>query len=115
MPSVEETNKEKATIASTKTGPELDRILINDLPSNWRAIWINAPCTAASQPTGLINVPWVLQNVAIDLAICTPQILDPVAGAKASRRPLCVSIATGSRRSKTQKLFRFGHFGIPFL
>ena len=32
MPSVEETNKEKATIASTKTGPELDRILINDLP-----------------------------------------------------------------------------------
>ena len=22
---------------------------------------------------------------------------------------------TGSRRSKTQKLFRFGHFGIPFL
>ena len=25
------------------------------------------------------------------------------------------SIATGSRRSKTQKLFRFGHFGIPFL
>jgi hypothetical protein len=37
------------------------------------------------------------------------------AGAKASRRPLCVSIATGSRRSKTQKLFPFGHFGIPFL
>src|SRR5262249_18455639 len=37
------------------------------------------------------------------------------AGAKASRRPLCVSIAIGSRRSKTQKLFRFGHFGIPFL
>ena len=24
---------------------------------HWRAIWINAPCTAASQPTGLINVP----------------------------------------------------------
>src|SRR6516162_9934642 len=44
-----------------------------------------------------------------------PQILDPVAGAKSSRRLLCVSIATGSRRSKTQKLFRFGHFGIPFL
>jgi hypothetical protein len=43
-----------------------------------------------------------------------PQILDPVAGAKASRQPLCVSIVTGSRRSMTQKLFRFSHFGIPF-
>jgi len=111
VPSVEETNKEKATIASTKTGPELDRILINDL-SRQLASYLDQ---CAIYGGGLINVPWVPQNVAIDLAICTPQILDPVAGAKASRRPLCVSIATGSRRSKTQKLFRFGHFGIPFL
>jgi hypothetical protein len=41
-----------------------------------------------------------------------PQILEPVAGAKASRQPLCV---TGSLRIMTQKLFRFSHFGIPFL
>jgi hypothetical protein len=26
-----------------------------------------------------------------------------------------ISIATGSRRSKTQELFPFGYFGIPFL
>jgi hypothetical protein len=39
----------------------------------------------------------------------------PVAGAKASRQPLCGSIVTGSRRRMTQKLFRFGHLGIPFL
>jgi hypothetical protein len=43
------------------------------------------------------------------------QILDPLAGAKRSRRPICVSIFTGSRRSMTQKLFRFRNFGIPFL
>ena len=98
-----------------QTGPELDRILINDLLCNWRAIWINAPCTAANQPTGLIVCPGYRRTSRLISLICTPQILDPVAGAKASRRPLCVSIATGSRRSKTQKLFRFGHFGIPFL
>jgi hypothetical protein len=45
-----------------------------------------------------------------------PQILDAVAGAKASRQPLSASIiVTGSRRRLTEKLFRFGHFGIPFL
>ena len=63
----------------------------------------------------LNHVPWVPQNVAIDLANLYPPDLDPVAGTKASCRPLCVYIATGSRRSKTQKLFPFGHFGIPFL
>jgi hypothetical protein len=45
-----------------------------------------------------------------------PQILpDTVAGAKASRQPRSASIVTGLRRRLTQKLFRFGHFGIPFL
>jgi hypothetical protein len=46
-----------------------------------------------------------------------PQILDSSIRREsfASRRPLCVFIATGSRRSKTQKLSRFGHFGIPCL
>src|SRR5262249_38122982 len=44
-----------------------------------------------------------------------PQILASVAGAKASRQPPCVSIVVGSHRSVTQKLLRFGHFGIPFL
>jgi len=39
----------------------------------------------------------------------------PVAGAKASRQPLSASIVTGSRCRLTEKLFRFGHFGIPFL
>src|SRR5215472_1440479 len=32
---------------------------------------------------------------------------------KASRQPLSASIVTGSRRRLTEKLFRFGHFGIP--
>jgi hypothetical protein len=37
------------------------------------------------------------------------------AGAKSFAPATTRFIATGSSRSKTQKLFRFGHFGIPFL
>ena len=60
-----------------------------------------------------LHILVLLLNIAVMGA--TAPDLDPVAGTKASRRPLCVYIATGSRRSKTQKLFPFGHFGIPFL
>lgn len=38
-----------------------------------------------------------------------------VAGAKASRLPLCFYMVAGSRRRMTKELFRFGHFGIPLL
>jgi len=51
-----------------QTGPELDRILINDL-SRQLASYLDQ---CAIYGGGLINVPWVPQNVAIDLANLHP-------------------------------------------
>jgi len=57
---------------SNKPGPELDRILINDLSRRLAsyldqcALYGGGP--AANRPTGLVNVPGVAQNLAIDPA-----------------------------------------------
>jgi Phage capsid family len=53
-------------------GPELDRILINDIPRQLASyldqVALYGGGSAANQPTGLINVPGVSQGVAIDAA-----------------------------------------------
>src|SRR5438552_11063767 len=89
-------------------------ILLNNDPSNPRQTFIH--------PQGLfffkVFIEHFYQSLARHGSLAamgrpTPDSPDPVAGAKASRQPLCVSIVTGSRRSMTQKLFRFCNFGIP--
>ena len=81
-------------------------ILLNNDPNNPRQTFIHPP--------GLFFfkafVEHFYQSLTRDVQPC-----GNVAGAKASRQPLCVSILKGSRRRLTKKLFRFGHFGIPFL
>jgi hypothetical protein len=55
-----------------QAGSELDRILINDisrpLASYLDQVALYGGGSAANQPTGLVNVPNVPQNVAIDPA-----------------------------------------------
>jgi hypothetical protein len=59
-----------AELLRQQTGPELDRLLINDL-SRQLASYLDQVAlygggAAANQPTGLINVPGVPQNVAMN-------------------------------------------------
>src|SRR5215831_3218481 len=88
-------------------------ILLNDDPNNPRQTFVHA--------RGLFLfkafVEHFYQSLRVMGACDHAEILEslPAAGAKASRRPLSDFIVTGSRRGMTQKLFRFGHFGIPFL
>ena len=89
-------------------------ILLNNDPSNPRQTFIH--------PRGLfffnVFIEHFYQSLARDGSLAAMGATTPDSRSssrrEASRQPLCVSIVTGSRRSMTQKLFRFSHFGIPF-
>jgi len=55
-----------------QTGPELDRILINDLPMQLASYLDQCALYGGESADRLNRVPWVPQNVAIDLANLHP-------------------------------------------
>jgi len=88
-----------------QTGPELDRILINDLRRQLASYLDQCALygggSAANQPTGLINVPWVPQNVAIDLANLHPSfcaVEEQIATANVSMDCYGVIVSPGTRK-----------------
>jgi len=80
-----------------QTGPELDRILINDL-SRQLASYLDQ---CAIYGGGLINVPWVPQNVAIDLANLHPSfcaVEEQIETANVSMDCYGVIVSPGTRK-----------------
>src|SRR5262249_11344415 len=92
-------------------------ILLNNDPNNTRQTFIHARVLFFFKAFVEHLYQFLRRDGSLAAMRRSPQNfrIPPVAGAKASRHPLCVSIVAGSRRRMTQKLFRFGHFGIPCL